>query len=216
MNKQLTIKRLATENADIQLSNGIKYNLYFVDSDAIIRSDDWIFETGDWNIKSIVSCIRDYPNIDINDVKIVASTDKELGLPSIPKEFIDYYIEKDGDVDTIDVELTSEYDCDCELSDVICWCCAKPPNKHELYICNNEIVLGDNGRRIISEMKEKSRIIQEYTNGKVKQLNIPTQEEIENAAEVFVNNYVSNSYNPHDMEESFLSGIKWYKNRVKK
>jgi hypothetical protein len=43
-------------------------------------------------------------------LKVIASTDKSLGLPSIPKSFLEEYVNKQGKIEEVNVEMELKYD----------------------------------------------------------------------------------------------------------
>jgi hypothetical protein len=83
-------------------------HLYFP-SNEVIKEGDWIFEIGEWDIKSVCQSLKNWTKEDHekfpNDKKIVASTDSSLGLPTIPKSFLKQYVAANGKIDKVKLFL---------------------------------------------------------------------------------------------------------------
>lgn len=86
--------------------NGIQQHLYFT-SDGEIKDGD--YSVGD---EGVFGPYEDGDTLPNNSKKIIATTDTSLDLPSIPQQFIQYYIEeynKGNVIDKAQVEYTDLY-----------------------------------------------------------------------------------------------------------
>jgi hypothetical protein len=83
-------------------------HLYFT-SDEPIQDGNWLFERGEWGIKSVCQSMANWTKEDHlkypNDKKIIASTDSSLGLPAIPFTWIrDVYVSSNGSIKEVRLE----------------------------------------------------------------------------------------------------------------
>jgi len=123
MKKKFKLVMLSSEKADLWSYKGrrlyynqanfndedstIYYHLY-ITSNEKIKEDDWHINA----LGEIAQFIKgttirsDYP-------KIIASTDKALNLPTIPKSYIEYFIEewnKSNKIEEIELEMEEDFD----------------------------------------------------------------------------------------------------------
>jgi hypothetical protein len=80
-------------HTDKRLSlNGAEQHLYVI-SEEEIKEGDWYIDDGD-NVRQSVTSDNSYWERRSDYMKIIATTDKSLNLPSIPHSFIAYFIEQ--------------------------------------------------------------------------------------------------------------------------
>jgi hypothetical protein len=84
------------------------FDIYFT-SDEEIKGGDWYYNTTDDKIDTtkwahILTLINQHPKAE----KIVASTDPSLGLPAIPESFLKQYVDVDGKIDMVRLEIVGE------------------------------------------------------------------------------------------------------------
>jgi hypothetical protein len=84
-------------------------HLYFT-SDEPIQDGNWMFERGEWGIKSVCQSMGNWTKEDHlkypNDKKIVASTNLSLGLPAIPTAWVrDVYVRSNGTIMEVQLEM---------------------------------------------------------------------------------------------------------------
>jgi hypothetical protein len=104
-------------------------HLYFT-SDEPIQDGNWLFERGEWGIKSVCQSMGNWTKEDHlkypNDKKIIASTDPSLGLPNIPKSFLKQYVAANGKIDKVRLQTR---------------CCGIIANVADCHITCNKFIL---------------------------------------------------------------------------
>lgn len=96
-------------------------HLYLVSDEAIEVGDIWMKPTGKINISACSTVAFNNPEwLNSSDCvhikKVVASTDTSLNLPSIPQSFLEKYVESNGSINEVEIEMTSS-----ELEYVTSW-----------------------------------------------------------------------------------------------
>ena len=96
--------------AKVQEHNQEPQNLYILSNDEIKEEDFFMSTFMSYPLHNVKEGYAEYPDTN-NCKKIIATTDKTLGLPQIPKEFIEAYIlsYNMGSMTTLD-EIMVEYE----------------------------------------------------------------------------------------------------------
>lgn len=173
-------------------------HVYLMSEEDEIKTDDWfihnysnpLFKATKVTIPDIGT--KEYPFNSLlpkghNLFKIIASTDKSLGLPDIPTRFLTEYVGGGGGINKIDIDILPLEDGDTEY----------------------KLILTDNNEVIVSHQKGYK-----YANGHTYS---EYQERIERVVEAYVYNKFlkesSEDCGEQDrLAEAFKDGAEWYKN----
>ena len=114
--KKCRIIALETNNNNNAIKLGINnnyYHLYMISNDKI-KEDDYYYSIQKNEVETptgIYKADKSYKlaNEDYNDYKVIMTTDKSLNLPEIPESFVEKYIKRYNDNDTVEYVLVLEY-----------------------------------------------------------------------------------------------------------
>ncbi|MDD5551371.1 MAG: hypothetical protein PHS34_08935 [Candidatus Omnitrophica bacterium] len=103
--KEKGLYLLAPHKHEINCYNGSNQHIYLT-SDAEIKKNDYylIADSKEEHYGKVIQAIEDI-KFGIGIRKIEAASDKSLGLPLIPQYLIEYFVEKQGKVDKVMVEM---------------------------------------------------------------------------------------------------------------
>jgi hypothetical protein len=193
-------------------------HLYFT-TDEPIQEGDWIFEQGEWGIKSVCQSIGNwtkenhlkYPN----DKKIVASTNPALGLPAISTTWInDVYIPSNGSIKEVELETYRHVE-NVEVVNGVA-----PVYSDRLRLINNEVVIVDGAMEVFEKVVDGYVSHEEGLN-QLKQME--TEQELEDAAKVHRKYLDDNGwqvlpslYSGTDLVDTFKAGAEWQKEQSAK
>jgi hypothetical protein len=92
--KGLSLRQMATQC-------NMHQHLYLV-SDREIKEGDWVLATDENHVRVIAPFQFGFKQ---GEQKVEATTDKSLGLPLIPQSFIEEYVQKQGKIDKVKIQM---------------------------------------------------------------------------------------------------------------
>ena len=117
--KDYKLNLTAKENPN---SNRLYQHLYFTSNDKI-KKGDWMLKRADSCSNRLRQCYGIYENVHLltdekgigmcmreEMAKIIASTNKLLGLPSIPESFLKNFVESNGKIDKVRLDMERKDD----------------------------------------------------------------------------------------------------------
>jgi len=92
------------------------YQLYILSNDKL-QVNDVVMSIGDYNKHLLFTIDEDFLKTGLTAYKVIASTDREIGVAAISSKFVDEYCHKNGAIEFVQVEYVEDWRCSADCID---------------------------------------------------------------------------------------------------